>query len=61
MQYLDAGTIADVLTSLRTATEHATSWAKAWHQWALFNVAVMQVSGREISGKGFGLLAWVWW
>ena len=46
LQHLDQpGTITDVLSSLRTATEQASSWAKAWHQWALFNVAVMQVGG----------------
>ncbi|GLC61314.1 hypothetical protein PLESTB_001742500 [Pleodorina starrii] len=32
--------IAENLASFRAATEHAPNWAKAWHQWALFNVAV---------------------
>ncbi|KAG2491268.1 hypothetical protein HYH03_010473, partial [Edaphochlamys debaryana] len=32
--------IAENLASFRSATEHAPNWAKAWHQWALFNVAV---------------------
>eukprot|EP00955_Chlamydomonas_euryale_P050582 354599-Chlamydomonas_euryale.AAC.2 len=27
---------------VQRATSHASSWAKSWHQWALFNVAVMQ-------------------
>uniref|UniRef100_A0A7R9YR22 Serine/threonine-protein kinase TOR n=1 Tax=Chlamydomonas euryale TaxID=1486919 RepID=A0A7R9YR22_9CHLO len=39
---LDPQTVTDVLASLRRATSHASSWAKSWHQWALFNVAVMQ-------------------
>nr|ABB13529.1 target of rapamycin kinase [Chlamydomonas reinhardtii] len=34
------GVIAENLASFRAATEHAPNWAKAWHQWALFNVAV---------------------
>ncbi|MEW5308376.1 MAG: hypothetical protein WDW38_000344 [Sanguina aurantia] len=37
----NAGVISDVLGALRCATEAAPQWAKAWHQWALFNVAVM--------------------
>ncbi|EFJ44271.1 target of rapamycin, growth-regulatory PI3K-like protein kinase [Volvox carteri f. nagariensis] len=32
--------IKENLESFRSATEHAPNWAKAWHQWALFNVAV---------------------
>ncbi len=41
VQKLDnAGVIAEILGSFRLATEHAPNWAKAWHQWALFNVAV---------------------
>ncbi len=32
--------LAETLASFRSATEHAPNWAKAWHQWALFNVAV---------------------
>ncbi|GAX78992.1 hypothetical protein CEUSTIGMA_g6432.t1 [Chlamydomonas eustigma] len=33
--------INEIMLSLRSATEMASSWSKAWHQWALFNVAVM--------------------
>lgn len=41
LQKLDnPGVIAENLASFRAATEHAPNWAKAWHQWALFNVAV---------------------
>eukprot|EP00798_Chlamydomonas_sp_ICE-L_P022753 gene22753-29921_t len=35
-------TIQGVLSSLQLATKVSASWSKAWHQWALFNVAVMQ-------------------
>ena len=31
-----------MLGHLRLATETSSNWPKAWHQWALFNVAVMQ-------------------
>uniref|UniRef100_A0A7S3R516 Serine/threonine-protein kinase TOR n=1 Tax=Dunaliella tertiolecta TaxID=3047 RepID=A0A7S3R516_DUNTE len=34
--------ISSILTALRVATATSSSWSKAWHQWALFNVAVMQ-------------------
>lgn len=34
--------IADVLASLRAATEYGRSWGKAWHHWALFNAAAME-------------------
>ena len=40
MQELSEETIGDVLGSLQYATEAATGWAKAWHNWALFNVQV---------------------
>ncbi|GER42126.1 serine/threonine protein kinase mTOR [Striga asiatica] len=30
-----------ILNALRNATHCATTWAKAWHNWALFNTAVM--------------------
>ena len=40
LQELTEETIADVLGSLRYATEAAEGWAKAWHNWALFNVQV---------------------
>ncbi|GIL44136.1 hypothetical protein Vafri_1666 [Volvox africanus] len=32
--------IEENLASFQAATQHAPNWAKAWHQWALFNVAV---------------------
>ena len=34
--------VEEIKSSLGAATKHATTWSKAWHQWALFNVAVMQ-------------------
>ncbi len=37
-------TVAEVLGCLSKATVCAPNWSKAWHQWALFNVAVMLVS-----------------
>ena len=40
MQELNEETIGDVLGSLQYATEAAKGWAKAWHNWALFNVQV---------------------
>lgn len=40
MQELGEDTIAEVLGSLQYATEAAPGWAKAWHNWALFNVQV---------------------
>ncbi len=44
LQRLDSrAVVAEVLQCLRTATQAAPNWSKAWHQWALFNVAVMLV------------------
>jgi len=45
LQRLEGGDaiISNILTALRVATATSSSWSKAWHQWALFNVAVMQV------------------
>ena len=40
MQELGEDTIAEVLGSLQYATQAAPGWAKAWHNWALFNVQV---------------------
>lgn len=40
VQELGEDTIAEVLGSLQYATEAAPGWAKAWHNWALFNVQV---------------------
>ncbi len=43
-QRLDSpGVVSEVLGHLRAATRAAPAWSKAWHQWALFNVAVMLV------------------
>lgn len=39
-QELNEEVIGDVLGSLQYATEAAQGWAKAWHNWALFNVQV---------------------
>ena len=33
--------IVEILRSLKSATECAPSWGKAWHTWALFNTAAM--------------------
>ncbi len=30
-----------ILTDFQRATQCASTWAKAWHKWALFNTAVM--------------------
>ncbi|CAA0806761.1 Serine/threonine-protein kinase TOR [Striga hermonthica] len=38
---LDDDSIQEILNALRNATHGATTWAKAWHNWALFNTAVM--------------------
>ena len=38
---LTGGMIASIGASMRTATELAPAWAKAWHQWAYFNVEAM--------------------
>ena len=40
VQELNEEVIGDVLGSLQYATEAAQGWAKAWHNWALFNVQV---------------------
>ena len=40
LQELNEEVIGDVLGSLQYATEAAQHWAKAWHNWALFNVQV---------------------
>jgi len=34
--------IHEVKGSLRLATQAAPEWAKAWHDWALFNVTAME-------------------
>ncbi|GIL87381.1 hypothetical protein Vretimale_1690 [Volvox reticuliferus] len=40
------------LKSFKAATEHAPNWAKAWHQWALFNVALsVHFSARNEEAK----------
>ncbi len=42
MQELSEDVILDVKGSLRLATQAAPEWAKAWHDWALFNVTAME-------------------
>jgi len=32
---------------VQTATEHGSNWSKAWHHWALFNVAIMDSCARS--------------
>ena len=39
---MDEKSISEILSSLRAATESARGWSKAWHHWALFNVAAME-------------------
>ena len=39
---MDEKCISEILSSLRAATESARGWSKAWHHWALFNVAAME-------------------
>ena len=41
-QELGDGGIAMLLNSLSRATEAAPGWAKAWHNWALYNVNAME-------------------
>lgn len=31
----------EIVNAFGNATQYANKWAKAWHQWALFNTAVM--------------------
>jgi FKBP12-rapamycin complex-associated protein len=38
---VDEVLIKRVLGSMRSATHHDNSWAKAWHKWALFNFEVI--------------------
>jgi hypothetical protein len=38
---LDEESIRGILTDFQRATQCASTWAKAWHKWALFNTAVM--------------------
>ena len=39
--HISEGLISSTLASMRIATECAPNWAKAWHQWAYFNVETM--------------------
>ena len=39
---LDDEMISDVLSSFGTATKYSRHWAKAWHNWALFNATAME-------------------
>ena len=39
--------ISEILSSLRAATESARGWSKAWHHWALFNVAAMEYHSNQ--------------
>ena len=40
-QELDEQLIQEVLGHLRTATDTASGWAKSWHHWGLFNLALL--------------------
>ena len=42
MQELTDGGVAELLGHLSRATEAAPKWAKAWHNWALYNVNAME-------------------
>ena len=42
MQELTDGGVAVLLNHLSLATEAAPKWAKAWHNWALYNVNAME-------------------
>jgi FKBP12-rapamycin complex-associated protein len=33
--------VAGILKDLLSATQYASTWAKAWHKWALFNTALI--------------------
>ena len=58
---MDDSTLTDVLTAFRTATDACHGWAKAWHNWALFNAAAMEHYQRvapalalPVSARGVG-------
>ena len=38
---MDDENVSTILSNLKVATELARSWAKAWHNWAYFNVAAL--------------------
>ena len=42
LQELGDGGIGSLLDHLSRATEAAPNWAKAWHNWALYNVNAME-------------------
>ena len=42
VQELTDGGVAMLLNHLSLATEAAPKWAKAWHNWALYNVNAME-------------------
>jgi hypothetical protein len=48
---VDDQVIADVLASLRAATEYGRGWGKAWHHWALFNAAAMEHYAKNSPGQ----------
>lgn len=39
---LDDDSVRGILKDLSNATQGASTWAKAWHKWALFNTALIQ-------------------
>jgi len=39
---LDGATIQRCLGLLKSATEYGANWAKAWHNWSLFNCGVLE-------------------
>ncbi len=41
LQELCEEVIEEVLNHLRTATDTAPGWAKSWHHWGLFNLALL--------------------
>ncbi|GBF92738.1 hypothetical protein Rsub_05107 [Raphidocelis subcapitata] len=43
---LDGPTIARCLGLLKSATEYGANWAKAWHNWSLFNCGVLESLAR---------------
>ncbi|CAA0834265.1 Serine/threonine-protein kinase TOR [Striga hermonthica] len=60
---LDDDSIQEILNALRNATHCATTWAKAWHNWALFNTAVMShytLRGYKLSDSDILRLLTLW-
>jgi FKBP12-rapamycin complex-associated protein len=40
VEELTEGSINSIMSSVKSSTEYAPGWGKAWHQWAYFNCEV---------------------